>query len=219
MTILINIEIRSYVLRKRSLKKNIHLASVSSIKCDSRKRDSVSSLLYPSSLDSSSSMLFLFLTLLPRFDLSSLWYYRGFKYILALKVVRSLSLLQRVTVLKQSSHGHHRYLPSGINQLNARLLDASASLKPILLTFLFYLPILFLLAPMCSRGGRYPVDLPIINSTRLSTLHTLDIRHSRSSLPSSLTTLLFRVTLTIAIHVTRHKQTSLDKNSRIVIKS
>lgn len=52
------------------------------------------------------------------------------------------------------------------------LLEASASLKPILLTFLFYLPILFPLAPTCSRGGRYLTDLPIINSTRLSTLHT-----------------------------------------------
>lgn len=162
-------------LWKIDLLRRIHLASASSIKCDSRRRDSVSSSLYPSSLDSSSSMLFpfpLFLTLLPRFDLSSLWYYRGFKYILALKVVCSLSLLQRVTVLRQSSHGHRRYLPSGINQLNARLLEASASLKPILLTFLFYLPILFPLAATCSRGGCYPVDLPIINSTRLSTLHT-----------------------------------------------
>lgn len=150
-------------------------------KCDSQRRDSVSSSLYPSSLDSSpsfldSSSMFLlfppFVTPLPRFDLSSLWYYRGFKYILALKVVRSLSLLQRVTVLRQSSHGHRSYLPSGINQLNARLLEASASLKPILLTFLFYLSILFPLAPTCSRGGRYPANLPIINSTRLSTLHT-----------------------------------------------
>lgn len=43
---------------------------------------------------------------------------------------------------RQSSHSHRRYLPSGINQLNARLLEASLSLKPILLAFLCF-PILF----------------------------------------------------------------------------
>lgn len=83
---------------------------------------------------------------------------------------------------------HRRYLPSGINQLNAQLLEASASLKPILLTFLFYLPILFPLAPTCSRGGRYLADLPrlLIQLAFLPSIHT---RHSGSSLPSSLTTL------------------------------
>lgn len=132
-------------------------------------------------------MLFLFppfVTPLPRFDLSSLWYYRGFKYILALKVVCSLSLLQRVTVLRQSSHGHRSYLPSGINQLNARLLEASASLKPILLTFLFYLSTLFPLARRV-RG-----EAAIRSICRLLIqLAFLPSIHTRSSSPSSLTEL------------------------------
>lgn len=163
-------------------------------KWDSRRRDFVSSSLYPSSLDSSpsfldsSSMLFLFppfVTPLPRFDLSSLWYYRGFKYILALKVVRSL--LQRVTVLRQSSHGHRSYLPSGINQLNARLLEASASLKPILLTFLFYLSTLFPLARRVrGEAAIRSICRLLIQLAFLPSVHT---RHSGSSSPSSLTEL------------------------------
>lgn len=59
----------------------------------------------------------------------------------SLKVARSLLVLQRTTVPRQSNHSHCRYLPSGINQLNARLLEASLSLKPILLAsfaFLFF---------------------------------------------------------------------------------
>jgi hypothetical protein len=77
----------------------------------------------------------------PRYDLSSsrLWYYRGFGYIP--KLARSLSVLQRA-LPRQGSHGHRRYLPSGINQLNARLLEASPSPEPILPAFL-RLPVLF----------------------------------------------------------------------------
>jgi len=54
---------------------------------------------------------------------------------------RSLSVLQRA-LPRQGSQGHRRYLPSGINQLNARLLEASPSSEPILPAFL-RLPVLF----------------------------------------------------------------------------
>lgn len=64
-----------------------------------------------------------------------------------------------------------RYLPSGINQLNARLLEASPSLKPILLAFL-RLPILFPPADVFEGRPLSGRDLPIINSTRLSTPRT-----------------------------------------------
>lgn len=103
--------------------------------------------LYLSSLDSSSSSSMLapyssFPLAIRPLVLSSLVLQRLQIYPGPLKVARSLSMLQRTTVPRQSSHSHRRYLPSGINQLNARLLEASLSLKPILLAFLCF-PILF----------------------------------------------------------------------------
>lgn len=114
-----------------------------------------------------------------------------------LKVVRSLSVLQRMTVPRQSSHSHRHYLPSGINQLNARLLETSLSLKPILLTF-FCFPILF---PPARRVRGEAAIRPIYRLLiQLAFLPSVYTGHPGSSSPSSLTTSrAYRVALTVAI--------------------
>lgn len=114
-----------------------------------------------------------------------------------LKVVRSLSVLQRTTVPRQSSHSHRRYLPSGINQLNARLLEASLSLKPILLGFLCF-PILF---PSVRRVRGEEAIRPIYRLLiQLAFLPSVYTGHPGSFSPSSLMTLrALRVALTVAI--------------------
>lgn len=102
-----------------------------------------------------------------------------------LKVARSLSVLQRTTVSRQSSHSHRRYLPSGINQLNARLLEASLSLKPILLAFLCF-PILF--PPARRVRGEAAIRLICRLLIQLAFLPSVYTGHPKSSSPSSLTT-------------------------------
>lgn len=142
---------------------------------------------------SSSSFPFLIRPLV----LSSLVLQRFQIYPGPLKVVRSLSVLQRTTVPRQSSHSHRRYLPSGINQLNARLLEASLSLKPILLGFLCF-PILF---PPARRVRGEEAIRPIYRLLiQLAFLPSVYTGHPGSFSPSSLTTLhALRVALTVAI--------------------
>lgn len=74
---------------------------------------------------------------------------------------RSLTL-DASAMPRQSSHGH-RYLPSGINQLNARLLEASSSSYRLPSSSYSFS------SPRRRVRGRYPADLPIINSIRLAT--------------------------------------------------
>lgn len=115
-----------------------------------------------------------------------------------LKVVRSFSVLQRTTIPRQSSH--RRYLPSGINQLNAQLLEASLSLKPILLSFLCF-PILF---PSVRRvRGEEAIRLIYRLLIQLAFLPSVYTGHPRSFSPSSLMTLrAFHVALRLRFRAT-----------------
>lgn len=157
-------------------------ASTPSIKRELRRRDSAPLLLALSSVLGLLLFFFLYMFLPlfsspfpsrdPSLSSSRLWYYREASDISqAPKVVRSLSRSDHAEAKQRPRP--QRYLPSGINQLNARLLEASPSLKPILPCLAFpslRLPILFPPADVFEGRPRLSGrSLPIINSTRLST--------------------------------------------------
>ena len=154
-----------------------------------QRRYSVSSLPYLLSLDSSSSSSsssmpppIPFPSLIRPLILSSLVLQRLQIYPGLLKVIRSQCFSEWP---RQSSYSHRHYLPSGINQLNARLLETSLSLKPILLTF-FCFPILF---PPTRRVRGEAAIRPIYRLLiQLAFLPSVYTGHPESSSPSSLMT-------------------------------